>query len=122
MTPVLTATEITATGSVAVTLQKDAAVTLPTVAGQATTLGGFSAVLSSSGGSHETLAFTDANGDGTYEAEFRFLVPGDYALDVTGPSGVTYATSPAHPATVTVASGQRATQAFTLTAASATTP
>ena len=120
MTPVLTATELTATGSVVVTLRKDAAVTLPTVGGTATTLGGFSAELSNGAGSHETTAFTDADGDGTYEAAFRFLVPGDYALDVTGPAGVTFTTSPAHPASVRIASGQASSFGFTVTAASPT--
>ena len=120
MTPVLTATELTATGSVVVTLRKDAGVTLPTVGGTATTLGGFSAELSNGAGSHETTAFTDADGDGTYEAAFRFLVPGDYALDVTGPAGVTFTTSPAHPASVSIASGLASSFGFTVTAASAT--
>lgn len=120
MTPVLTATELTATGSVVVTLRKDAAVTLPTVGGTATTLGGFSAELSNGAGSHETTAFTDADGDGTYEAAFRFLAPGDYALDVTAPAGVTFTTNPAHPASVHIASGQASSFGFTVTAASAT--
>jgi hypothetical protein len=120
MTPVLTATELTATGSVVVTLRKDAAVTLPTIGGTATTLGGFSAELSNGAGSHETTAFTDADGDGTYEAAFRFLVPGGYTLDVTGPAGVTFTTNPAHPASVSIASGQASSFGFTVTAASAT--
>lgn len=120
MTPVLTATELTATGSVVVTLRKDAAVTLPTVGGTATTLGGFSAELSNGAGSHETAAFTDADGNGTYEAAFRFLAPGAYTLDVTGPAGVTFTTDPAHPASVSIASGQASSFGFTVTAASAT--
>lgn len=114
MSPVATATDFQLTGSLTTTLALGSGVTLPA----GTTLGGFTAVLKDGSGGEKPLAFTDANGDGTFEAKFGYVVPGSYTVDVTGPTGVTFATNPAHPASVTVGNAQQATQAFTITSAS----
>ncbi|WP_224240798.1 DUF4382 domain-containing protein [Hyalangium gracile] len=119
MSPVIKAAEITFSGTVTVTLTKAAGVTLPTVNDQAITLADFKASLTNTGNTTETVAFTDANGDGTFEAQFKFLIPGDFSAAIVGPDGVTFATNPASPAPVSVGSGKQVSVAFTLTAASA---
>ncbi|MDY7231040.1 DUF4382 domain-containing protein [Hyalangium rubrum] len=117
MSPVIKAAEITFSGTVTVTLTAGAGVTLPSQDGQQITLGQFKATLTNTGNSTETVAFTDANGDGTFEAQFKFLIPGDFSADILAPEGVSFATSPAHPAAVSVGSGKQVSVAFTLTSA-----
>lgn len=117
MSPVIKAAEITFSGTVTVTLTAGAGVTLPELDGQQITLGQFKATLTNTGNSTETVAFTDANGDGTFEAQFKFLIPGDFSADIIAPEGVSFATSPAHPAPVSVGSGKQVGVAFTLTSA-----
>lgn len=119
MSPVIKAAEITFSGTVTLTLTKADGVTLPTVNGQAITLGDFRATLANTGNSTETVAFTDANGDGTFEAQFKFLIPGDFSAGIVGPQGVTFATNPSSPTPVSVGSGRQVSVAFTLTSASA---
>lgn len=112
MHPVMTATEFELSGTVNVSLQLGAGVTLPATV----TLGQFSAVLTNAGGSAKTLALADAGG-GAFTASFPYLIPGTYTLTFTAPAGVTsFTTAPAVPATVTVVSGQPTAEAFTLTA------
>jgi hypothetical protein len=118
MSPVIKAAEITFSGSVKVTLAAGAGVSLPNKDGRPLTLGDFRATLTNTGGSTETLAFTDANGDGVFEAEFKFLIPGDFSADVVAPSGVSFTTTPAHPAAVSVGSGKAPSVAFTLSSVS----
>ncbi len=119
MSPVIKAADITFSGTVTVTLAKADGVTLPTVDSRAITLGDFRATLTNTGNSTETLVFTDANGDGTFEAQFKFLIPGDFSAGIVGPQGVTFATNPASPTPVPVGSGRSVSVAFTLTSASA---
>lgn len=119
MSPVLEASLFTATGGITATLAKGDGVTLPSINNTPVTLAGFSAVLSTAAGSTETVSLTDANGDGVFEASFRYLAPGDYTLDFRPPSdSITFATNPARPATVSIGSGQSATRAFVMTSAS----
>ena len=118
MTPVLNATDLQLSGSATVSLRKDASVTLPSVNGTPITLGDFTAALTAADGTVKQAAFTDADGDGTYETAFQNLLPGMYTVSITGPAGVTFGTSPASPVVLTVASGQDASQAFTITSAS----
>jgi hypothetical protein len=118
MSPVIKAADITFSGTVTVTLTAGEGVTLPTVDGRVITLGDFRATLTNTGNSTETLAFTDANGDGTFEAQFNFLIPGDFSAGIAGPDGVTFATNPAGPAPVSLGSGRQVSVAFTLTSAS----
>jgi hypothetical protein len=117
MHPVIHATEVQATGSVVVTLAKAADVTLPTVDNRPGTLADFKAVLINAAGSREELPLADANGDGTFEARFQFLIPGTFSVDIAAPAGVSFTTDPAHPASVTVPSGQEVRHAFTLRSA-----
>jgi hypothetical protein len=117
MHPVLKATDLQTTGDAAVTLSLGESVTLPTLGDAQLTLGDFEAVLTASDMSTKELAFTDDDGDGTFEADLHFLAPGDYTVTVAGPAGVTFATDPAS-ANITVGSGGSASAAFTLTSAS----
>jgi len=119
MSPVIKAADITFSGTVTVTLTKGEGVSLPTVDGRAITLGDFRATLTNTGNSTEQLVFTDANGDGVFEAQFVYLIPGDFSAGIVGPSGVSFATNPASPAPVSVGSGRQVSVAFTLTSASA---
>jgi hypothetical protein len=119
MHPVVRATAVNYTGSVLARVRRADGVTLPTVNGTAVTLAGFSAILTNASGSRETLALADADNDGVFEAGFRYLLPGAYALDLVGPDGVTFATTLARPAAVSVGSGQDVVVAFTITSATA---
>ena len=118
MSPVLEATDFAFSGNLRVSLTNPTNLTLPTLNGSVLTLGSVNAVLTNAAGASEPLAFTDANADGTWEANFRYLVPGQYKVAVSGPTGTTFTTNPVE-ATVTVAAGAEATQAFALTAATA---
>ena len=116
--PILEATDFVATGSLNLTLARADTVDLPTINGSAITLGGFTAVLADALGGSETHALADANGDGVYEADFRFLVPGSYTLDFRAPSdSVSFTTNPARPMAITVSSGGVTSRAVTLTSA-----
>lgn len=124
--PVIKGADIEFSGSVLVTLTKDQAVNLPTVNGRPVTLGDFRATLKSTqtdadgaaAPAAEELALTDSNGDGVFEAHFKFLLPGSFEVNFVA-SGVNFTTNPGVPAPVTITSGQDQTKAFTLTSASA---
>ncbi len=116
MSPVIKAAEVTASGSINVTLAQNG-VTLPEIDEHQVVLGDFRAVIISSAGSREELPLADTNNDGTAEASFKFLFPGTFQVDIVGPSGVTFSVSPDGPVTVDLGSGRDITQAFTLTAA-----
>lgn len=70
----------------------------------------------------EPLAFTDEDQDGTFEAEFRFMLPTDYEVYVElqddAPSHE-FTLDPTSPQSVTLGSGQNATVAFEVTSATA---
>jgi hypothetical protein len=126
MKPVIKGADITFSGSVNVTLAKAENVTLPTINEQPVTLGQFKATLTAEADADgaaapaaEELALTDANGDGVFEASFKFLVPGNYKISFVAPAGVNFTTNPAVPAPATIVSGKDQTQAFILTSASA---
>ncbi|WNG34194.1 DUF4382 domain-containing protein [Archangium minus] len=126
MKPVIKGADITFSGSVNVTLAKDAAVVLPELEGQVLTLADFKATLKPTEASAdgaaapaaEEIALTDANGDGIFEASFKFLVPGSYEIGFTGPEGISFTINPAVPSPIVIVSGQDQTQAFVLTSAS----
>lgn len=117
MHPVIKAAEVTASGSINVTVSKDASVILPTVDDHQTTLADFRAVAINAAGSREEIALTDANNDGVFEAKFMFLVPGTFTLDLTSPTGVSFTTDPARPVSVELGSGKNITQSFAITSA-----
>jgi hypothetical protein len=119
MTPVLEASLFDLTGGIVATLEANEGVTLPSINGTPATLGGFSAVLTNAAGSRETIALTDANADGTYEAAFKYLAPGDYMLDFAPPSdSITFVTTPTRPVAVQVGSTLTLTRPFLLMSAS----
>ncbi|MBJ6764152.1 DUF4382 domain-containing protein [Myxococcaceae bacterium JPH2] len=114
MGPVIKGADLQFSGNVKATLRLGAGVTLPGVGDAQVQLSAFSAVLTNELGSKETLAFA-AGTDGVYVADFKFLLPGSYQVDVVAPTGVSFATEPAHPLTATVGSGAESSAAFTLT-------
>lgn len=126
MKPVIKGGDIEFSGSVLVTLTKGQGVNLPTVNGKAVTLGDFRATLKNTqtdadgaaAPAAEELALTDSNGDGVFEAHFKFLIPGSYEVSFVA-DGVNFTTDPGVPAPVTITSGQDQTKAFTLKSASA---
>jgi len=59
---------------------------------------------------NERLAVA-ANADGTFEARFRFLLPGTYALTVQSPTGIGITTNLTLPVNVTLVAGETETQA-----------
>jgi hypothetical protein len=128
MKPVIKGADIVFSGSVNVTLARGEGVTLPPLNGTALTLGAFRATLRSTGPAAdgaaepaaEEIALTDLNGDGVFEASFKFLVPGNYELSFVGPEGLSFTTNPGLPAPVSIGSGTDQTKAFVLTSASIT--
>lgn len=118
LSPVVHATNVTFGGNVVARLQLGTGVTLPLLNGQQVTLGAFSAVLTPvGGGTSRTVVFTDANGDGIFEAMFKGLVPGQYTITFLFPTGVVGTFGTALPLTVTVASNQTVTETITLSTA-----
>lgn len=112
MHPVITGASFGASGTVRASLALGDGVTLPGTS----TLGGFEAVLTKEGGSAETALLTDADGDGTFETDFLYLLPGEYTVGFNAPAGVTATVDPAS-AAVTLGSGDNETVAAVVTAA-----
>lgn len=114
MQPLIKATRAELTGEALITLRLGSGVSLA-----GASLGQFEVELTGSDDDSEELLLTDANADGIFEATFRFLAPGTYAVRFDAPTSISaFTTSPAVPATITVVSEQRATLDFTLTGAS----
>jgi hypothetical protein len=114
MNPVVKGAVITEAASFTTTLGIAQGVTLPMVGGNAVTLSQFKAELNG-----EKMDFTDSDNNGTFEAEFRFLLPGIYELEIIPPAGVTITTNPASPIEITIGTSATATQAVTIASASA---
>ena len=114
MHPVIKGAVISEAASFTATLGLAQGVTLPTVGGNAVTLGHFKAELNG-----EEMDFTDSDNNGTFEAEFRFLLPGVYELEIIPPAGVTITTNPASPIEVTIGTSATATLAVTIASTSA---
>ena len=112
MHPVVKGGEITLAGTVVVTLNLGTNVTLPSVNGTQQTLGHFKADLDG-----EIVDFTDPDANGTFEARFRFLLPGTYELDIVPPTGVVVTTNPVMPVSLDVTAGATVTQAVTIATA-----
>ena len=112
MNPVITGADFAASGSIRASLALGEGVTLPGV----TTLGEFEAVLTNEGGSAETALVTDADGDGTFETDFLYLLPGEYTVTFNAPAGVTATIDPESIA-VSLGSGASGSAAATVTAA-----
>lgn len=114
MHPVVHATDFATTGGLTVTLAQGDGVTMPTVNSATLGLGDFKAVITPDGGTPDTVTFADG-GTGTFAASRPFTAPGTYSVDVIAPTGVTFTTTPGHPASVTLTSGASDTTAFVLT-------
>ena len=109
MHPVIKGAQFSTAATVVVTLKLNTGVTLPVPPAGAVTLAAFKATLNG-----ETVAFADPDGDGTFEARFRFLLPGTYALSVQPPTGIGITTNFALPVNVTVDAGETETQAVVI--------
>ncbi len=118
MHPVVEATEFVATGTLDLTVSRADTVEFPQINGTRISLADYRAVLSTALGTREVRALTDADGDGVFEARFRFVAPGAWALDLEAPSdSVTFTTNPARPLAVSIGSGTVNARAFTITSA-----
>lgn len=106
MHPVIKGAQFTTAATVVVTLRLNTGVTLPVPPSGAVTLTAFQATLNG-----ETVTFTDPDGDGTFEARFRFLLPGTYSLTLLPPTGMAVTTNLSLPLSVTVGAGETSTQA-----------
>ena len=109
MHPVIKGAQFSSAATVVVTLKLNTGVTLPVPPGGAVTLAAFRAHLNG-----ETMAFTDPDGDGTFEARFRFLLPGTYSLTVQPPTRIGITTNFSLPVNVTLAAGETETQAVVI--------
>lgn len=116
MTPVIHASDISLTAGVDATLGAGD-VTLP----DGYSLGQFSATLLPATGDSSRVAFTDEDGDETFEVAFRFLMPDNGPFDVrlNAPDGLTVEVNPSSPASVSPASGETATVDWVLQSATA---
>ncbi|WP_338866215.1 DUF4382 domain-containing protein [Myxococcus stipitatus] len=117
MSPVIKAAEVTASASVNVEVKLGAGITLPSIEGKATTLADFQAVLINAEGTQELLPLTDANADGTFEASFKFLFPGNFQVELAAPAGVSVTTTPGQPVTFKLESGRDSTQSLVVSGA-----
>jgi hypothetical protein len=113
MSPVVKGGDITVSGSALVTLRPGEAVDLPQTTAAAS-LDAFVVVLTNAEGSAERMHAADPDGDGVFEAEFAYLFPGEYTVEVEGPEGLSFATDPVGPIDVTVESGERAAASVTI--------
>ena len=104
--PVIQATELELSGSIVVSLALADSVKLPILNGRQLTLGDFRARLTNVDGSSEELELVDPDGDLVFEAEFLYLLPGTYRLEIVTDVDVDFALDLDIPATVTVGSGQ----------------
>lgn len=117
MHPVVTATELHATGSITVDVALADSVALP----EGVTLANFGAQLERADGGTTTLALADPDSDGTFSATFNMLDPaqGPFKVALVGPESVTFTTDPAGPVDVTLTAGEAAAVSFTVTSAAA---
>jgi hypothetical protein len=109
MHPVVKGAQFTTAATVVATLKLNSGVTLPVPPTGAVTLTAFKASLNG-----EVVSFSDADGDGVFEARFRFLLPGTYALSVQVPTGLGITTNLALPLNVTVDAGETETIAVVI--------
>jgi len=112
MHPVVKGAQFTTAATVVATLKLNTGVTLPALPSGPVTLAAFKANLSG-----EVMNFSDPDGDGTFEARFRFLLPGAYALSVQVPAGLGITTNLVLPVNLTVAAGATSTQAIQIQSA-----
>ncbi|HEV8456113.1 MAG TPA: DUF4382 domain-containing protein [Gemmatimonadales bacterium] len=109
MRPVIKGAVFTTAATVVATLKLNTGVTLPVPPSGAVTLAAFKANLNG-----EVINFSDPDGDGVFEARFRFLLPGTYALSVQVPAGLGITTNLTLPVNVTVDAGETETVAVVI--------
>ena len=109
MGPVIKGADLALSGNVKVTLQPAEGVVLSLANVEL-----IQAVLVNAEGSREPLDFTQME-DGTYVADFKYLLPGSYQVDLEAAAGVSFSTDPGHPASATVGSGAETDLSFSLT-------
>lgn len=114
MRPSIKATDLQVTGSASVDIALADTVTLPS---DTLSLADFSAALDK-GGDVIEVPFADADGDGVYSAEFIYLAPGSYPVNIVSPDSVTVTTDPVLPIEISVESNGTAEAALTITEAS----
>jgi hypothetical protein len=119
MTPVVKATAFDLSGSVVASVQLADSVGLPEIGGVQLTLGAFKARLTNETGGVEELELTDADGNGVFEAEFKYLIPGKFTLELVAPEGIAVATDIDLPLEIEVGSGEKESVAIELTAVAA---
>lgn len=122
MSPVLTATEVQASAGLTVSVGTDAALELPMVGEAVLGLADLKVVLANADGSREELPLADADGDGTFEARFNYVIPGAWTVDLVGPAGVTLTTTETRPVPVTLTEGAESTASLTITGATYVAP
>ncbi|MBN8466989.1 DUF4382 domain-containing protein [Corallococcus exiguus] len=110
MRPIIKGADMQFSGNVEVTLEAGS-VSLPL---GPTQLASFSAVLINADGSRETLSFSASTAT-RYVADFKYLLPGTYQVDLVAPAGVSFTTDITRPATATVSSGAESDVHFVLT-------
>lgn len=119
MSPVLKAVSNDDSAEIAVSLDAADGLEFPVVDEVATSLADFSASLTpAAGGDPTVIALADADGDGTFEASFRHVLPGDYDVSIVGPETLEFTTDPASPVVATAAEAGEVEVEFTLTAVS----
>ncbi len=120
MHPVIKVSDLGQTGSVRVRLELADSVNLPEINGTQVTLGDFTATLTPSEGGEEQLALTDEDGNDVFEAEFKYLMPGDYTVAIGTDAAVSFTLDLSeHPVPVTVGAGERVDVAAVVTSAAA---
>ena len=110
MRPVVRASDLAFTGGFDVTLALADDVTLP----DGVTLADFSIELDKDG-ELLSLPFADADGDGTYTVDVRYLVPGLYPVMLVGPEGYTITTDLDLPFGLSILSGESGAATLTIT-------
>ena len=109
MHPVIKGAQFSVGATIVASLKLNTGVTLPALPSGPVSLSAFKATLNG-----ETVSFTDPDGDGTFTATFRFLLPGTYTLSVQVPTGLAITTNLSLPVDVTVAAGETATKAVVI--------
>ena len=112
MHPVIKGAQFSVGATIVASLKLNTGVTLPALPSGPVSLSAFKATLNG-----ETVSFTDPDGDGTFTATFRFLLPGTYTLSVQVPTGLAITTNLSLPVDVTVAAGETATKAVVIQSA-----
>lgn len=124
MHPSLKGAPIQAAATVNASINLGAGVVLPILNTNVVTLADFSIEMrganAEAGAPGESVTLTDANTDGTFEANFGNVVAGSYILTLKGPAGLSFGTNPAIPFAVTVQAGGTTNASFTLVSATAT--